>query len=162
MTKYESSGTSNVFRNFQGWLALSEIAPRECNILFAPLIKEVTAYWMLRPFFDHNDNFKLDAEFPGSFSGKIQEFKDHLHPELQLDGLMLRVSKVQPGDMVYWHCDTIHWVHAEHRGKGNSSVFYIPALPLCDINLQYAWVQRETFLKGLVAPDFPGFPHGEG
>lgn len=161
MTKYDSSGTSNVFRSFQGWLALSEIAPREGTILFAPLIKEVTAYWILRPFFDKDDNIKFDTEFPGAFPGKSQEFTKELHPELELDYLMVPIPKVEPGDMVYWHCDTIHAVDPEHEGKWDSSVFYIPALPLCDINLKYAWIQRESFMKGLAPPDFPGFPHGE-
>lgn len=161
MTKYDSSGTSNVFRSFQGWLALSDIAPKEGTILFAPLIKEVTAYWILRPFFDLEDNLKFDSEFPGSYPGTSQEFTNELHPDLELDYLMVPIPKVQPGDMVYWHCDTIHAVDSEHQGQWDSSVFYIPALPLCDINMKYAWIQRESFLKGLVPPDFPGFPHVE-
>lgn len=161
MTKYDSSGTSNVFRSFQGWLALSEIAPKEGTILFAPLIKEVTAYWILRPFFDSNDSFKLDPDFPGAFPGTSQEFSNELHPELQLDSLMTPIPTVEPGDMVYWHCDCIHSVDRVHEGKWDSSVFYIPALPLCDINLKYAWLQRELFIKGLAPPDFPGFPFGE-
>lgn len=161
MTKYDSSGTSNVFRTFQGWLALSEIAPMGGTILFAPLIKEVTAYWILKPFFDESDNFKFDSDFPGAHPGTSQEFSPATHPELQLDSLMVSIPKVQPGDMVYWHCDCIHAVDPVHKGLMDSSVFYIPALPLCDINLKYSWLQRESFMVGLAPPDFPGFPLGE-
>lgn len=161
MTKYDSSGTSNVFRSFQGWLALSEIAPMGGTILFAPLIKEVTAYWILRPFFDENDNLKFDSSFPGAHPGTSQEFSAALHPDLQLESLMVSIPKVQPGDMVYWHCDCIHAVDPVHQGVMDSSVFYIPALPLCDINLKYSWLQRESFMRGLAPPDFPGFPLGE-
>lgn len=162
MTKYDSSGTSSIFRTFQGWLSLSEVSAREGTILLAPLIKEVTAYWILRPFFDERDNLNLKAEFPGSFPGKSQEFAHCSHPDLQLETLMTSVPKVDPGDMVYWHCDCIHAVDPVHEGKSDSSVFYIPALPLCDLNLKYSWLQRESFLKGLVPPDFPGFPIAEG
>lgn len=162
MSKYDSSGTSSVFRSFQGWLALSEISPGGGTIQFAPLIKEVTAYWMLRPFFDQNDDLKFDTEFPGAFPGKSQEFTDIGHPDLDLASLMVPIPTVQAGDMVYWHCDCIHAVDPVHNGRWDSSVFYIPALPLCDINLKYAWVQRESFLKGLAPPDFPGFPNEVG
>lgn len=160
MERYESSGTCNIFRSFQGWLAVSEIAPKEGTILFAPLLKEVTAYWMLKPFFDSEDNIRFDSTFPGAFPGKGQEFNDETHPELNLADLMVPVPKVEPGDMVYWHCDMIHSVDPVHQGKWDSSVFYIPSAPLCDINLKYARTQREAFLKGLSGPDFPGFPFG--
>lgn len=162
MEYYESSGSCNIFRSFQGWLAVSEIAPKEGTILFAPLIKIVTAYWMLRPFFDENDNLNLDSSFPGASPGKGQEFNSQTHPGLSLDDLMVPVPKVQPGDMVFWHCDMIHSVDPVHQGKLDSSVFYIPSAPLCDVNLKYALTQRETFLKGLTPPDFPGFPFGPG
>lgn len=162
MEYYESSGSCNIFRSFQGWLALSEIAPKEGTILFAPLIKIVTAYWMLRPFFDEEDNLNLDSSFPGAFPGKGQEFSDKTHLELCLADLMVPVPKVEPGDMVYWHCDMIHSVDPVHQGKLDSSVFYIPSAPLCDINVKYAHKQRESFLTGITPPDYPGFPFGPG
>lgn len=162
MEYYDSSGSCNIFRSFQGWLALSNIAPKEGTILFAPLVKIVTAYWMLKPFFDTNDNIKFDPDFPGAFPGKGQEFNNYTHPELCLDDLMVPIPNVQPGDMVYWHCDLIHSVDPVHEGKWDSSVFYIPSAPLCDINIKYAFTQREAFLNGITPPDFPGFPFGPG
>lgn len=159
---HDSSGTCSVFRTFQGWLAVSDIAPKEGTIYFAPAVKEVTAYYMLKPFFDENDNLKLDSDMPGSYPGKSIEFNDKTHPELQLDKLMVPVPPVQPGDAVYWHCDLIHSVDPEHQGKADSSVFYIPSTPLCDSNVRYAQIQRESFINGLVAPDFPGFPNDIG
>lgn len=160
MEKYASNGNCNIFRAYQGWLAVSEIAPKEGTILFAPLIKEVTAHWIMSPFFDENDNLKFDSSLPGTFPGKSQEFNNKTHPTLQLDDLMVPVPPVKPGDMVFWHCDLIHAVDSVHEGPHDSSVFYIPSAPLCDINVKYAAIQREAFLKGLAGPDFPGFPHG--
>lgn len=77
---------------------------------------------------------------------------------MDLDALMVHIPKINPGDMVFWHCDLVHAVDSIHMGKHDSSVFYIPSAPLCMRNLEYAWAQREPFLQGLVGPDFPGFP----
>lgn len=159
---HESSGTCSIFRSFQGWLALSEIAPNEGSLLLAPLVREVTAYYMLRPFFDESDNIKLDSSMPGAYPGKGLEFSKNSHPEMDLDALMVHIPKMNPGDMVFWHCDLVHAVDSIHMGRHDSSVLYIPSAPLCKRNLEYAWAQRESFLKGLVGPDFPGFPEGIG
>ena len=67
MDLHESRGTCSMFRTFQGWLAVSDIAPKEGTILFAPLVREVTAYYMLKPFFDENDELRLDSDIPGAF-----------------------------------------------------------------------------------------------
>lgn len=160
MDLHNAAGGCSVFRTFQGWLAVSDIAPKEGTILFAPLVKEVTAYYMLKPFFDENDNLKLDTSFPGAIPGKGLEFNSSSHPELALEKIMVSIPKVEPGDLVLWHCDLIHSVDPVHLGKGDSSVFYIPSVPVCRVNTEYAFLQREAFLKGLAAPDFPGFPSG--
>lgn len=160
MDLHESRGTCSMFRTFQGWLAVSDIAPKEGTILFAPLVREVTAYYMLKPFFNKNDELSLDSDIPGAFPGKGLEFDNKTHPEMDLENLMVLVPKVEPGDMVFWHCDLVHAVDPVHIGKHDSSVFYIPSVPLCGINVEYAFLQREAFLKGLAGPDFPGFPHG--
>lgn len=160
MDLHESRGTCSMFRTFQGWLAVSDIAPKEGTILFAPLVREVTAYYMLKPFFNKNDELSLDSDIPGASPGKGLEFNNKTHPEMDLENLMVLVPKVEPGDMVFWHCDLVHAVDPVHIGKHDSSVFYIPSVPLCGINVEYAFLQREAFLKGLAGPDFPGFPHG--
>lgn len=140
-------------------MAVSDIAPKEGTILFTPLGREVISYYMLKPFFDENDQLVLDSSLPGAFPGKAQEFNEDTHPELNLRGLMVLIPRVEPGDMVFWHCDLIHAVDAVHEGKADSSVFYIPSVPLCQANIEYSFLQREAFLRGLVGPDFPGFPN---
>jgi len=159
MRLHESNGNCSIFRSFQGWLAVSDIAPKEGTILFTPLGREVISYYMLKPFFDENDQLVLDSSLPGAFPGKAQEFNEDTHPELNLRDLMVLIPRVEPGDMVFWHCDLIHAVDAVHEGKADSSVFYIPSVPLCQANIEYSLLQREAFLRGLVGPDFPGFPN---
>jgi hypothetical protein len=61
-----------------------------------------------------------------------------LHPHLRLDKTMTSVPKVNPGDMVFWHCvskisssrlptsflcfqDVVHAVEEEHTGTGDSA-----------------------------------------
>jgi hypothetical protein len=160
MSLHDSNGNCSIFRSFQGWLAVSEIAPKEGTILFAPLVKDVTSYYMLKPFFDGNDLFKLDSDIPGAYPGKAQEFNKETHPDLNLDDLMVLIPKVEPGDMVFWHCDLIHAADSVHIGKADSSVFYTPSVPLCGANVDYVFLQREAFLRGLAGPDFPSFPNG--
>jgi hypothetical protein len=41
-------------------------------------------------------------------------------------------------------------------GKSDSSVLYIPVCPVTEINARYLKRQREAFLNGTPAPDFPG------
>ena len=71
---------------------------------------------------------------------------------------MVHIPKVNPGDYVAWHCDTIHAVDRIHAGSGDSSVLYIPACPLTEANAKYLAQQREAFSEGLPGPDFPSGP----
>lgn len=163
MSLYPTAGACRVFRTFQGWLSMSDAAPGEGTILFGPFVKEVTAYYMLRPFFDENDELDFSTtKFPGTVIGKAQEFNDKTHPDLDLQKLMVSIPKVQPGDAVFWHCDLIHAVDPVHKGTADSSVMYIPSVPLCELNARYFQLQRESFLNGFAGPDFPGFPSGVG
>lgn len=163
MAKHAAAGNCTVFRTFQGWLAMSDIAPKEGTIYLAPFIKETSAYYLLRPFFNDKDELDLDSSvFPGTSIGKTQEFNDNTHPSLQLEKLMTPVPNVGPGDAVFWHCDMIHAVDPVHHGDHDSSVMYIPSVPLCDLNARYSLIQRESVLRGLPPPDFPGFPTGLG
>jgi len=89
--------------------------------------------------------------FPGSGMGKAQELNIKTHPHLRLDRTMVSMPRVEPGDQVYCascellnlldnainifftmegHCDLVHAVESEHRGHSDSSVLYIPAVPL--------------------------------
>lgn len=86
-----------------------------------PLLRESIAYYLLRP---------LQPDAPpdtlcGAFEGRSQEITREWHAHL-VDG-MVSIPKVGPGDMVFWHCDTIHAVDATHQGATDSAVFYIPA-----------------------------------
>ena len=69
---------------------------------------------------------------------------------------MVHVPRVQPGDCVSWHCDTIHAVDNIHAGKTDSSVLYIPSCPLTVSNAEFMARQREAFLAGTPCPDFGG------
>lgn len=160
MSLHDSIGNCSIFRTFQAFLSLSETEPNNGGMKFAPSVKLVTAYYMLKPFFDENDKLKFDSNINGGFPGKGLEFSDETHPELSLESIMVPPPKIAPGDMMFWHCDLIHLVDSVHTGKNDTSVFYIPSAPLCDRNINYAFCQREAFLKGLAGPDFPGFPSG--
>ncbi|KAI0260969.1 hypothetical protein BC834DRAFT_925695 [Gloeopeniophorella convolvens] len=165
---YNAPSQCSVFRPWQGWTALSSTGPGEGTLRVAPLLKLATAYMMLRPFFRPRtqgatlDDWVIDLEstaFPGSHVAKGQELSEETHPHLQLSRTMVSAPRVEPGDQIYWHCDLIHAVEGFHRGKGDSSVLYIPAVPLTVRNADYLRYQRDHFIEGLPAPDFPG---GEG
>lgn len=57
---------------------------------------------------------------------------------------------------MFWHCDSIHAVEPVHEGTSDSIVFYIPSVPMCDLNVKYIKAQKEAFLEGVPPPDFPG------
>jgi len=69
---------------------------------------------------------------------------------------MISLPLVEPGDQVYWHCDVIHAVEKMNAGKGDSSVMYIPAVPLTVNNAEYLAAQRASFLAGYPPFDFSG------
>lgn len=164
MSLYNTIGGCSIFRSWQGWLSASTVGPGEGGLLVNPLLKLATSYWLLRPFFkqnSHANNWEVDTTsiWQGAIPGRGQEMNDKLHPHLELSTSMIPIPMVLPGDMVFWHCDTIHAVDTVHRGHLDSSVFYIPAVPLCETNVTYLAQQRDAFLEGRPPPDFPG---GEG
>lgn len=181
-------GACSMFRMAQGWLSMSETGPNEGTLLVNPLLKQATAYYLLRPFFSpkkpieafengqsadpsaladgsflSSDNWSLDPAptswLQGATPGRGQELSSVLHPHLDLERTMVHVPKVNPGDYVLWHCDTIHAVDRVHAGKGDSSVLYIPACPLTEGNAEHLARARHNFVNGYPSPDFGG---GEG
>lgn len=98
------------------------------------------------------ENWEVDLEstnFPGSEIAKAQCLSEESHPHLRLDKSLVTIPQVDPGDQVYCglslipykkniihvvldtgHCDLVHAVESEHSGTSDSSVFYIPAVPL--------------------------------
>ncbi|TAQ86603.1 hypothetical protein B7494_g5079 [Chlorociboria aeruginascens] len=169
---YAGAGGCEVFRMFQGWLSMSSASPGEGTLLVNPLFKAATAYILLRPFFKaknkdplspsylEDGNWFLPAEqtseMQGAQMGHSQELSDALHPHLKLTDTMISLPKVEPGDFVLWHCDIVHAVDQVHKGKSDSSVLYIPAVPLTVRNAHYLVRLREAFLSGTPGPDFPG------
>jgi len=131
------------------------------------------AYLILRPFFRLNegatdvlsvDSWDFDAstsDFPGitqnETDGRIYgpQPTDGEHPHLRLNQVMVSMPRVEPGDMVFWHCDVIHSVELEHHGKSDSSVMYIPAVPTTLPNKAYILRQAKAFLNGVPPSDFP-------
>ena len=157
---------------------MSETGPYEGTLLVNPLLNRATAYFLLRPFFSPKwaaddatsqtfDEAFLDPEnwefdltpnswLHGATPGHGQELRPFLHPHLDLPNSMVHVPRVNPGDYVSWHCDTIHAVDSIHAGKSDSSVMYIPACPLTETNADFVRRQRECFLSGAPCPDFGG------
>ncbi|KAL2861251.1 uncharacterized protein BJX67DRAFT_375484 [Aspergillus lucknowensis] len=157
MDLYNGAGACSMLRFFQGWLSMSKTAPGEGSLHVCPMLVHSTAYTILRPFFDAQTlQPALDATFPGSVPGACQEYNPVTHPHLELETTMVSVPEVEPGDYVAWHCDSLHSVDKEHKGKGDSSVLYIPATPLCDMNVEYLLKQRRAALDYSPPWDFPG------
>ncbi|SMR50805.1 unnamed protein product [Zymoseptoria tritici ST99CH_1E4] len=175
---YQGVGACSMFRMYQGWLSLSTTGPYEGTLLVNPLLSRATAYYLLRPFFSPKklaqdptsetyeeaflapNNWTLDATqtswLQGASYGHGQELNAQLHPHLILPSSMVHMPRVNPGDYVSWHCDTIHAVDKVHAGKSDSSVLYIPACPLTESNAAFVVRQREAFLNGTPCPDFGG------
>ncbi|KAG9316065.1 hypothetical protein JVU11DRAFT_3732 [Chiua virens] len=160
---YGRAGQATVFRTFQGWLAMSETAPTQGTLRVFPDVQLSNAYTLLRPFFSPTvpedspyildpKNWKFDIskpDFPGIFpvgSG--------------LEETMTSIPKVNPGDMVFWHCDVVHSVEEEHTGTTDSAVMYIGAVPKTPLNSEYVMKQATTFLAGQNPPDFAKLPKG--
>ena len=138
-----------VFRAFQGWLSLSNAEPGTGTLKVLPLLKEPTAYLMLRPFLsDVREN-----QMPGCIPSKAFHISRKWHPDLY-DNL-ISIPKIYPGDTVWWHPDLIHSIENEHKGDEANSVFYIPAAPDCPINRIYLRKMRHSFILGKTPPDFP-------
>ncbi|KAL4788717.1 hypothetical protein BJX76DRAFT_344816 [Aspergillus varians] len=157
MDLYNGAGACSMLRFFQGWLSMSKTAPAEGSLHVCPMLVHSSAYTILRPFFDSQTlQPALDATFPGSVPGACQEYNPVTHPHLELETTMVSVPEVEPGDYVAWHCDSLHSVDKEHRGKGDSSVLYIPATPMCDMNVDYLVKQRKAALAYSPPWDFPG------
>ncbi|KAJ4171803.1 hypothetical protein NW754_007398 [Fusarium falciforme] len=122
---------------FNGWLSLSDCAPTNGSLRVLPDLKASTAYTLLRPFVRPTPGgWDLDANssfFHGAAMGAGQELLPNHHPHVSPSGFVT-IPRMRPGDAVFWHCDAAHMVEKEHQGKQDASVFYIPAVPLCDVN----------------------------
>jgi hypothetical protein len=96
-----STCKANFFRAFQGWLSMSPSGPGHGTLRVLPVLKEATAYWMLRPFLrDVPPNL-----FPGCYPGKTFHISEQWHSDLHKH--LISIPKVNPGDTVWWHADTV-------------------------------------------------------
>lgn len=142
-------GGCSLFRTFQGWVSLSEGGQGLGALQVVPLLKEATAFLLLRPFLPGVPA----TSFCGANPGKVKDLFPEFHQDL-IAGLV-PIPRVEPGDTVWWHCDLIHAVEGTHGGVEDSSVFYIPAVPLCARNAAYIQKQAGNFIEGKTPPDFP-------
>lgn len=94
-----------------------------------------------------------NSDMGGAIPGVQQHILEHIHPHIIQS--MVSIPKVNPGDCVFWHCDCVHAVEGICNSPTDSSVFYIPATPLCAKNAEYALKQRTAFELGQSPPDFP-------
>ena len=149
MNKVGHSNGCTAFRAFQGWLSLSNSEPGTGTLKVLPLLKETTAYIMIRPFLsDVHAN-----QMPGCVPSKPFQISRKWHPELY-DGL-ISIPKIYPGDTVWWHPDLVHCIEKKHEGNEANSVMYIPVAPDCPMNKVYLRKLRHAFILGKTPPDFP-------
>jgi hypothetical protein len=146
--QYPGSTMCSVFRTFQGWTALSDMAADQ-GVLHTVPIPEAMAYLMLRP---------LLADVPEDDMCGVTV--NQVFPALERwHSLLLRavsgIPDVRAGDSVWWHCDMIHSVAPVRDQKGWGNVMYIPAAPWCPRNEAYAGSVRDAFLSGSSPSDFP-------
>ncbi|KIM39352.1 hypothetical protein M413DRAFT_29510 [Hebeloma cylindrosporum] len=169
---YGRPSQSSTFRTFQGWLATSETGSTQGTLKAFPDVLLSSAYIILRPFFTPTvepsskgifdpKNRKFDisqSDFPGIFSKDGgyggPALTPALHPNLNLEDIIISGPKVKLGHAVFWHCDVVHSVEEEHTGTEDSAVMYIPAVPLTPQNAGYIKRQKESFLHGQRPPDF--------
>jgi hypothetical protein len=146
--QYPGTTMCSVFRTFQGWTALSDMA-HDQGVLFTVPIPEAMAYLMLRPLLPDVP----EDDMCGVTVNQVYPVSEQWHP------LLVRafsgIPDVQAGDSVWWHCDVIHGVAPVEDQQGWGNVMYIPAAPWCPRNEHYAPEVREAFLAGDSPSDFP-------
>jgi hypothetical protein len=146
--QYPGSTMCSVFRTFQGWTALSDMA-HDQGVLFTVPIPEAMAYLMLRPLLSDVP----EDDMCGVTVSQVFPVNDTWHP--LLTRAISGIPDVKAGDTVWWHCDVIHGVAPVEDQQGWGNVMYIPAAPWCPRNEAYAASVRDAFLAGDSPSDFP-------
>ena len=145
--EFESTVMCSAFRTFQGWTALSDMAPTE-GVLHTVPIPSAMAYLLLRALQDD----VADDDLCGAVNGQALPISERWHPVLM--PALTPIPAVEPGDTVWWHGDMIHSVGAVRDQRGWGNVMYIPASPYCEKNAAYAAGCGQAFLKGTSPSDF--------
>jgi hypothetical protein len=142
-----SPAVASVFRTFQGWTALTRQGPGDGTLKLVPIAKGM-AWMLLRALLDDVP----PDDLCGAKAGRALSASPQWHAPL-LAG-EVSIPRVEPGDTVWWHADTIHAVEDQHRGAGFSNVMYIGAAPYCAKNAAFLPKQAQAFLQGRSSPDF--------
>jgi hypothetical protein len=145
--EYDSTVMCSAFRTFQGWTALSDMAPTE-GVLHTVPIPRAMAYILLRALQDD----VADDDLCGAANGQALPISEKWHPLLM--PALTPIPAVEPGDTVWWHGDMIHSVGEVTDQQGWGNVMYIPASPFCEKNAAYAAKCGEAFLTGVSPADF--------
>jgi hypothetical protein len=143
--EFESTVMCSAFRTFQGWTALSDMAPSE-GVLHVVPIPSAMAYLLLRALQDDVE----DDDLCGAANGQVLPISERWHPVLM--PALTPIPAVEPGDTVWWHGDMIHSVGAVTDQQGWGNVMYIPASPYCRKNAAYAQKCGQAFLDGVMSP----------
>ncbi|MGF1705600.1 YbiU family protein [Enterovibrio baiacu] len=150
--EFPSPAVCSVFRTFQGWVALTPQGKGDGTLQTVPSMLAMP-FMLLRAIQDDVEEEDLCGAAPGRALTVYKEW----HP-LLLEGLV-SIPKMQPGDTVWWHPDTIHAVEDKHNGDGYSNVLFIGAAPDCEKNRAFLAKQRPAFLNGDSCPDFAAENH---
>lgn len=145
--EFDSTVMCSAFRTFQGWTALSDMAPTE-GVLHTVPIPSAMAYLLLRALQDD----VADDDLCGAANGQALPINEKWHPLLM--PALTPIPAVEPGDTVWWHGDMIHSVGPVQDQQGWGNVMYIPASPHCEKNAAYAAECGQAFRKGVSPADF--------
>jgi len=146
--QYPGTTMCSVFRTFQGWTALSDMA-HDQGVLHTVPIPGAMAYLMLRPLLPDVP----DDDLCGVTINRTFPVTEQWHPLLRR--ALTGIPDVRAGDTVWWHCDLIHSVAPVENQQGWGNVMYIPAAPWCPRNERYAEKVRAAFATGSSPDDFP-------
>ena len=146
--QYPGTTMCSVFRTFQGWTALSDMA-HDQGVLHTVPIPGAMAYLMLRPLLADVP----DDDMCGVTINRTFPVTEQWHPLLRR--ALTGIPDVRAGDTVWWHCDLIHAVAPVEDQQGWGNVMYIPAAPWCPRNERYATRVRAAFKAGSSPDDFP-------
>jgi hypothetical protein len=153
--QYPGTTMCSVFRTFQGWTALSDMA-HDQGVLHTVPIPGAMAYLMLRPLLPDVP----DDDMCGVTINRTFPVTEQWHPLLRR--ALTGIPDVRAGDTVWWHCDLIHSVAPVEDQEGWGNVMYIPAAPWCPRNERYAAQVRAAFATGSSPGDFPAEHYERG